>query len=371
MTVEAREPDLRAIFEGANGVGTYGAAWASGTPWGELDRADSTSLKPLSVADYLALDFPVEQWLVDKLLPKSGLGLILAAEKTGKSFFALQLALCVGAGVDFVDRPVRRSSVLLIEEEGSPAGYQRRMRRQVAALGLDPAAVSAHFLVRKQVRLDDPAILDAIGALVRELGIRLVVVGPLSQVAQIEDENKSGEINALVRRLNGFVAEHELLLLLVHHRRKSGNGQGRPKGVSAFFESARGSNALVAAIDVGIGLYREQSEEDAWMYVLQRDAESYVQPLRWDTEALDFTAREEETTASTNRMNAYLALLRQYDVVTTGFAASMVGDARNTAQRRLDQLVGSGQATMVRGPRARREYSIIGRPLFADEVDHQ
>jgi hypothetical protein len=352
--------DPRAAYERANGLGTYGSDWRPGSGWNAADQqTKGRSLAPLSVPEYLDKVFPDQTWLAERLLPVSGLGLILGAEKTGKSFFALQLALCVGAGIPFIGRQTRQTNVLLIEEEGSMAAYQRRLRRHVAELHLEGAEIRAHFLVREQVRLDDPATLLEIRRLIVELELGLVIVGPLSQVAQIEDENKSGEINSLVRDLNAVASEYEMMLLLVHHRRKGAAGQSAPSSVNGFFETARGSNALVAAIDSGIGLWREQEKSSARMYVLQRDSESFRAALDFDAQTGVFRPSDEplETTVVTTEV--VLDLLRQKHKTTASVAAALLGKSRNTAQKMLDELVTQGKATVDTGKRGRYEYSLV------------
>jgi hypothetical protein len=323
-------------------------------------------LVPLTAAEYLAKEFPQEEWRINHLVPTTGFGVILAAEKTGKSLFALQMAFSIAGGIAFLGRSVSRASVLLIEEEGSQRGFQKRLQSQMGALGLLFEPPPAHFLVRAQVRLDDRETLEEIRSLVRQNEIRVVIVGPLSQVAQIEDENKAGEVNALVRTINALATELDIAVVVIHHRRKGTVGHGPPTSISGFFETARGSNALVAAMDVGIGLYRNQEDDHAWMLVLHRDSESFREYLAFDPHQLCFWPSEAPPTPTSNQNASALELLNERGSLTLTDASVGLKVSRNTAQTRLDRLVEAGQATCTVGGRGRREYFAVSQVEMTD-----
>ena len=61
----------------------------------------------------------INAWLVRYLLPVAGLALIYGAPGTGKSFFALDVALRVAAGWSIDGRAVKQSSVIYIAAEGA------------------------------------------------------------------------------------------------------------------------------------------------------------------------------------------------------------------------------------------------------------
>jgi hypothetical protein len=356
------ENAARDAYERVNGEGTYGTAWQPGSAWSQADRAARTRLEPLRAAQFLEFAFPTEEWIIDRLLPATGLGLILAAEKTGKSLFALQMALSIAAGVPFLGRTVKQANVLLVEEEGSQRGFQKRLERQMLALALAGTDPPAHFLVRAQVRVDDATILDDLRAVIVRDNIRVLVVGPLSQIAQIEDENKAGEVNALCRTLNELATELRLAVVVIHHRRKGSAGQGAPKSISGFFESGRGSNALIAAMDVGIGLYREQEDGHAWLYALHRDAESFREYVAFDRDSLCFSESDQPAPTGTTPRGNVAQFLTPGRIVTPSEVAVALGISRNTAQTRLDELAASGEVTMDVGVRRRREYKLVDAP---------
>jgi AAA domain len=73
---------------------------------------------PLTVFESIKMDTERRGYLVKGLLPESGLGVIWGAPKSYKSFFAIDLALHIAAGLDYRGRKVEQRSVIYIGLEG-------------------------------------------------------------------------------------------------------------------------------------------------------------------------------------------------------------------------------------------------------------
>lgn len=223
----------------------------------------------LDLADFLALDLGEETWVVDGLIPEGSTAALIGSEKQGKSTIAAQIALAVAFGLPFMGRNTTQGNVLLHDEEGNARAWQRRLRKPLYGMRLTPEGTKGriHFLHRKQVMYDDPVRMEELEAFIREKGITLCILNPLRQITNFEDENKSREINNLMRGFNRLAEKTNCSVLIVHHRRKSGRDTRVP-GITEMFESSTGNNAFMGAVDSAIAIHRPSDDqpEDGLLY---------------------------------------------------------------------------------------------------------
>jgi hypothetical protein len=247
----------------------------------------------LTLAEMLAAEIPTPPSRVAGLLPGEGFGILAGPRKHGKTLMELQLGLCVAGGVPFLGRAVEQTPVLIIEEEGAARAMQDRLHGQAAALGV-PADAPLHIAHRQRFRLDHPADVAEIDELIARTGAGLVIIGPLAQVASIDENSNSADgMGPIVRTMTGLAARHRALVKLVHHLRKPAGAPQAPKTVDEFFYRVRGADALVAGVDVALGLWREPEATEGTLYVLARDGENVRIPLLFDFRAHPFSVNPE------------------------------------------------------------------------------
>ena len=75
------------------------------------------------------LALPSPKWLVRGVLIERGLFEIYGKFKTGKTFWAIEMACCIATGLDFMDAPTKRGSVLYVIAEGSRKLFAYRVRQ--------------------------------------------------------------------------------------------------------------------------------------------------------------------------------------------------------------------------------------------------
>jgi hypothetical protein len=283
----------RAGFTGPGAIVRYLDAMAALEDPGATDNARRHARAVLSLAEMLAAEIPTPTARVAGLLPGEGFGILAGPRKHGKTLTELQLGLCVAGGVPFLGRAVEQTPVLIIEEEGAARAMQDRLRGQAAALGV-PADAPLHIAHRQRFRLDHPADVDAIDELIVRTGAGLVIIGPLAQVASIDENSNSVDgMGPIVRTMTDLAARHRALVMLVHHLRKPVGASQAPKSVDEFFYRVRGADALVAGVDVALGLWREPDATDGTLYVLARDGENVRIPLLFDPRTLTFAVNPE------------------------------------------------------------------------------
>lgn len=290
------------------------------------------------------------------LLPSEGLAAIIGAEKEGKSLLGLQLGLCIASGdVPFLGRKVFGGTVLLVEEEGTVRAMQDRVRRQAAKLGLLQrlADLPLHLAVRQRFRIDREADIAALEAEVERTGAGVVIIGPLAQIASF-DENRSSEFNPIAQSLVDLVARRHVLIVLIHHRRKADTKSRRPRTIREFFDSTRGTNALTAALDTGIGLQRDPEEDNGVIHLLLRDSESERIHLEFDRHSLTVWATDGPVpTFDKAPLGAVEARLEAAypNPVARNAVATALSVSPTTARERLDLLVAQSRAEKAAGAR--------------------
>ena len=89
-------------------------------------------LAAVTLADFLARDFPPREMLVAPWLPRQGLAMIYAARGVGKTHLALAGAYAVATGGELLgwNAPAPRR-VLLVDGEMPGAALQERLQRLV------------------------------------------------------------------------------------------------------------------------------------------------------------------------------------------------------------------------------------------------
>lgn len=218
-------------------VGDQGLADAlKGLP--EVERADKPATFPRHTASAF-IDLPAMDYLVDGLLPASGLGAIVGPPGSFKTFVAVDVALSAASGRLFYGRKVKQVPVLYILEEGR-AGFGQRLLAQ--KLGHQVALPDTLQIVSSPVQLANPTQLDLLLATIADMPTApgLVIVDTLARAFVGFDENAAKDMGILMASLQRVAEATGGLVLALHHPTKLGG--------------VRGSSALEGALDVIIGI---------------------------------------------------------------------------------------------------------------------
>lgn len=201
-------------------------------------------------------------WLVKKVFPARGLGLLYGESGAGKTFFAVHAALCVAWGLPFFGRRVHRGGVLYIAAEGGSSVYARfRAADQSLA---EPTAVSKlcrgdeeiiqRHPIKIVVQAPDLSREGNTGPLIRTIRqeaeameragsrLALIVVDTWHAVMGGADENAAADAGHALRPFQEAAERHGIFTLIVHHPGKN------------VEQGARGSSALAAAVDTAVEL---------------------------------------------------------------------------------------------------------------------
>ena len=188
------------------------------------------------------------RWLLSDLFLVGAAGILGGAPKTGKSFFALELAVAVASATAVAGRfaAAAPGRVLLYAAEDPPAVVVQRLAALAAAHDTTLATLPVDVIVEPGVRLPDG--LERLAATVAAVTPRLLILDPLIRLHRA-DENSAADMAVILDGLRTLARASECAILLVHHTRKAPAG-----GVAGH--GLRGSSDLHAFGDTNLYLRR-------------------------------------------------------------------------------------------------------------------
>ncbi|MFC3172917.1 AAA family ATPase [Novosphingobium bradum] len=185
-------------------------------------------------------------WRVQNTWPLTGLGLVYGSPGSGKSFYMLDLAARVAAGMDIDGRSVRPCPVVYVVAEGQ-TGFRHRVFawRQRHGIDGDVPFVTVPCAVNLlDPRADLARLIDGIRMQAERLGGApgFIVVDTLAATFGGGDENTS-DMLAYVNNLARLRDEFGAMIVAVHHRPKD-----------QLNDTPRGHGSLMGAVDTIIRL---------------------------------------------------------------------------------------------------------------------
>lgn len=195
-----------------------------------------------------ALNFQPQRYLIDGILPE-GLTLMAGQPKTGKSFLALDWAMCIGTGMNWQDKETVSGSVLYMQSE-APGTLPKRLDSWLFKAPRPPSSVDLKFILEQTDLRDGERTISDIGEHLTDA--TLLVIDTLSRNNH-GSETDDRDMPALVKTCDLIRDTFGTSVLLVHHSTKESNGQ-----VSSWY---RGHSSLTGAIDMGISVTRRMKDE--------------------------------------------------------------------------------------------------------------
>jgi putative DNA primase/helicase len=181
------------------------------------------------------------EYLVNELVETSSMGNMFGDPGHGKSFLAVDLALCVATGTPFHGRAVKQGPVFYIAGEGHN-GLKRRFDAWAKARGVDISEAPLFVSNRPAQFLDEASALEvaaAVEALADQYGSpTLIEIDTVARNFGNGDENSTKDMNQFIAAIDHLRMQYEGCTALVLHHTGHGDKQ-----------RARGSIALKAALD--------------------------------------------------------------------------------------------------------------------------
>jgi AAA domain len=195
--------------------------------------------------------------LVEDMLLETGVSMLCAKPKTGKSTFARQLSVSVAKGRDFLGKPTQQGDVLILNLEGPVGVLQQHLRK----LGYSEERGVIH-IVNEQMPFRGEEGLEKLYATLDSLpAIRLVIVDPIAKFLRLADSDDYDQVSLAIEKLEQVAKNYELHLMILTHAKK--------RHTDDVGDSPIGSTGFRGGTDTNIflnkrGLQRVISTEQRW-----------------------------------------------------------------------------------------------------------
>jgi putative DNA primase/helicase len=187
-------------------------------------------LRPLTAAEFLSLDLPPRELILEPWLPTQGLAMIYSVRGIGKTHLALSIAdaVAVGAGLLRWSAPEPRR-VLYIDGEMPASTMQQRLAAVVAGIGGEPPAPDYLRLLSADVIEGGlPDLSTAAGQAEIDAAIgtaELIIIDNISTLVRSGKENEAESWLPV----QGWALGHRRAgrsILFIHHAGKGGLQRG-------------------------------------------------------------------------------------------------------------------------------------------------
>ncbi len=205
--------------------------------------------------EFLAHEFPELGWLIEPMIPRTGVVFLHGPTSAGKSPWTWALAAAVCEGTPFCGYPITAVGPVLYIELDTPASLiQPRLRRLKTVPDLMWLEV---FKQPIDICNPDRGVRGRLDELQKRVQPMLVVVNTLRK-AHLEDDKDSGTPSRVYGAWRGFFPE--AVLLFVHHDKKTNtDGKKQSTGLVDQDQMFSGSQAWANDAQVAFHLMRARA----------------------------------------------------------------------------------------------------------------
>lgn len=223
--------------------------------------------------ELVTADLPPMEYIVDVIIAK-GLVVLTAKSKIGKSWLALQLAVAVANGSDFLGFNTTQGDVLYIDLENTEALTQSRLTTLLN--GMEPP--DNLVIVNDYSTMRDSFLVDITEYLEMHRKVSLVIVDVFQKIKKPKRVNESDydDIYENFTPLKELADKYNISLMLVMHNRKN-------EDPTDPFSNALGSSAIMGASDQMLVIQKkERKDVDATLSVTGRTVRSGEYAIRFN-----------------------------------------------------------------------------------------
>lgn len=250
----------------------------------------------VNASAWIAKAPPASDPIIHQLFDTADKVPIIGSSKSRKTFFALQLALCLAAGRgEFLCWTLPKARrVLFVQMEVKAAHFWRRVHTMAGILGIPAAAVDDRLAI---ANLRGKSITpETLISMATAHTAEVVIVDPIYKMLT-GDENKAMDVKPLFAAFDQLTEQSKATVIYVHHN---------PKGVSGDRDARdRGAGSGVIARDYDAAIYVDEHKDGDEMFVLTTILRNYPpQPsftIRWNEGKFDATEDTPIIRTSKNR----------------------------------------------------------------------
>ena len=208
------------------------------------------------------MDFPHQSVIGNDLLDGGEKLCVFGESEAGKSYWLIQVALCLASAQPFLGFPItQRQRVLLLQSELSPRRYQERLTKMARGF---PEGLEVFVWTVEDLKVDVGTKRDELGRALEEIKPEVLIIDPLRAFFS-GDENSSEAVEKLFTAFAELQKLHTFSLIYAHHVRK-----GMPGFDSSVTKSSvRGSSLLTDRPSTAIALEVNESQTEWKMSVVK------------------------------------------------------------------------------------------------------
>ena len=248
-------------------------------------------------AAYYLSERPPIEYIVERLIAESSVNVWFGQWGAKKTWAAIDLAVCVASGKQWLGMATEPCNVLIIDEESGDTRLANRikdvMRGELGEMADASVPIKSVSLAQFNL-LKNSDDADLLARLVLELDAKLIIIDALADVMLGGDENAVKDTQPVFANLR-FIAELTGAAFIVIHHANKGGGY-------------RGSSAIAGAIDT---LLSVESKQDNSLITFKTEKMRDGEPLNFACEA-NWTDEGFYLTQSEITERAFLSKSQQY-----------------------------------------------------------
>lgn len=208
----------------------------------------SQKTKLWTIDELMTTTFPTRNWIIKDLLP-DGLILLAGKQKTGKSWFVLQMLLAISQGKPFLGHNTQQTKCLYLGLEDGPERLQERVNKLGSYYsGNDNLLIKftwPNFATENGLNALEQAIID--------LKLGVIVTDTFTRACLGADQLKLDTIAPILAKTQDMAMDHRISMILTDHLKK-------PNGVQDTLYDVYGSIAKTMLADVIWNLSRDKDD---------------------------------------------------------------------------------------------------------------
>ena len=203
-------------------------------------------------------------YLVDKIIPDAGLVIFAGNPKSGKTFFAIQLALAIANGKTFLNYPTTKGFVSchLFEDN------MDRLKRRLNFMNIKSAEYDNVQINHQRISINEGLIKKMESEFLLHPTTKLFIIDTLQDAKGAGGKGNAYENDQLrLAPLQSFAMKYKVVVFCIHHLKKS------KKDMDDDIQRLSGSMAITGAADLIMQLKKERGKTSAELSVEGRDIE--------------------------------------------------------------------------------------------------
>lgn len=205
-------------------------------------------------ADELSDDYQAPNELIENLMTIGGSTVIYGDSNSGKTFFALSMAMSVATGSNFFGRQTDKGCVVYLATE-SPSSVMTRIQalKKYTGYGLENLAVvpvPVNFYSNDGDAADVVELVKAVSK-AKDMPVHLIIGDTLARMSAGANENSGEDMGPVMARFDQVAKATGAAMCIIHH-----NGKNAAAG-------ARGWSGIRAHIDTEIEVVSENNSRVA------------------------------------------------------------------------------------------------------------